>query len=676
MEKTLDATIYPSSPGLTVPDEYSIALLTYRLNKALHAPVSQPARAFVRLNLARCLDSLFVSEPSLTVEWVDLKTALSKLINAATDKDSLQLFSIGGLASKHRPWCLLAQLPTDAGEHTKKLIAAEFLLAVRLDRPMRAKPLDLAWSACMQTHDKEAFELLERRINNYTKHLIGDLLSYCTVEKRGAKSAELLFEARLIACLVARSRSHLHEDHEKSGLARLTSMELKATLELLISGCARGELKLAIYLTAFRLGLPWSLFLEIPFSTARKPDFMIQFDVQAMEIVVDLAQVFPNFDKQEGESFVPTSTVLRLRIPKEAGLVIQQAYNNNPDAERLSDLIYALTEGAEIPGIHEGAIRVTVARLIASAGASAVSAGINTAIAAYLTLQFHLIGHSSHAYFNASSEEMLITEQKWFASLGLGHPLSGSPDHYVAIGAPTTPTDQAIQALYIWRAEQVQLAAPGRHCSLPRLLHFHDCFARAVAYMVALCLGSRNESPMAIQASDMTPRLSMTTYQHKLTGPSKGLSVLPSPELLQCQIELWFCHLERLMGRLKHGDLHHQLIDHIQHVLDRQPVSLLFLASGGYKPVSSADIFSDLKDEKLRLSLDFPRHFFMNNPRRYGVTHEETEAWMRHHDRRSSSYLTTNMGVDSDWMSTMSAAVDAALGSLKIRPIVGLGRAK
>jgi hypothetical protein len=66
----------------------------------------------------------------------------------------------------------------------------------------------------------------------------------------------------------------------------------------------------------------------------------------------------------------------------------------------------------------------------------------------------------------------------------------------------------------------------------------------------------------------------------------------------------------------------------------------------------------------------------MNDMRRYGVTHEETEAWMRHHDRRSSSYLTTNMAVDSDWMSTVSGAIDASLGSLNIRPLVGLGREK
>jgi hypothetical protein len=556
------------------------------------------------------------------------------------------------------------------------LIAAEFLLAIRLDRPMRHKPLDLAWSACMHTITKDAFELLEQRIKNYSRHLIGDLLSYCSVEKRGVKSVELLFEARLTACLMARSRGRHHEDHEKSGLACLTSTELKATIQFLLSGCSRGEIQLAIYLTAFRVGLPWSLFIQIPFSTAGKPDVMIQFDVEALEVVIDLAQVFTARDKQTGESFVPTSSVLRLRIPKEAGLVIQQAYYTNPSAERLCDLIDAPTGAADIPGIHEGAITVTVARLIASAGVSAVSAGINAAVAANLTLQLDLIGHSAHAYFNASFEEMLVTEKKWFTSLGLSHPLSVCSDLHVAVGASSTPTQQAIQALYISRAEQVKLAAPGRRCAVPRLLHFHDCFARAVAFIVALCLGSRHEAQMTIKASDLTLQLTMTAYQHKKTGPNQGLSVLPIPELLKCQLELWIWHLERLLRRMEHADPQHCLNDHIRRILNRQPVPLLFLASDGYMPITSSDIFSDLSDEQPHLSLDFPRHFFMNDMRRYGVTHEETEAWMRHHDRRSSSYLTTNMAVDSDWMSTVSGAIDASLGSLNIRPLVGLGREK
>lgn len=676
MENTLDTTISTSSSGIDAPAQYDILLLTYRINKALNAPASQPARAFVRRNLIRCLDALFVFDPVVAVEWLDLKIKLIKLIDAGAAEDSLQLYAVGGIATKHPVWSLLAQMPADASQPTTVLIAAEFLLAVRLDRQMRPGPLELARVACMKTLDKEAFVRHEQKIKNYAKRLIGDLRSYCSVEKRGLKSVELLFEARLTACLVARSRNLQQEDQERSGLARLTSMELEATIQSLHTGCLHYELKPAVQLAAFRVGLPWSLFRNIPFATARKPDVMIQFDVQAMEILIDLAQVFPDRDKQEGYSFVPTSPVHRLRIPKEAGLVIQQAYYTNPNAERLSDLMDDSTEEAPIPGIHEGVIRVTLARLIATAGASAVSAGIDCAVAAYLTLQFHLIGHSAHAYFNASSEEMLIAEQTWFTSLGLSHPVSGCPDRHVAVGASSTPTQEAIQSLYAWRVEQVHLAAPGRRCGLPRLLHFHDCYARAVTFMVALCLGSRNESPMTIQADDPTSHLSTINYQHKLNGPSMGLSVLPSPELLKCQIELWFCHLELLMRRLEHIDPHNQLIGHIQRVLDRQPVPLLFLASDGYKPASSAGIFSDLTDAKLRLSLDFSRHFFMNNPRRFGVTHEETEAWLRHHTRSRSSYLTTSMGVDSDWMSTMSAAIDAALGSLKIRPIVGLGRKK
>jgi len=676
MEKTHDTIISPFSPGPSAPDEYELLLLTYRFNKALDAPVSQPARGLVRLNLARCIEALFIAEPSLTVEWVNLKSGLSKLISGTTAQDSLQLFSIAGLATKHRAWSLLVQLPPDAGLHTIHLIAAEFLLAIRLDRPMRATPVDLAWRACMHTFDKEAFKIIEQRNKNYAGHLVGDLLSYCSVGKRGVKSTELLFEARVTACLVYRSRSQHREDHERSGLVSLTSMELKATIQFLVSGCLRGEVELALYLAAFRVGLPWSLFVQIPFSTAGKPDVMIQLDVQAMEVLIDLAQVFTDRATHAGESFVPTSSVLRLKIPTEAGLVIQQAYYNNPRADRLSELIDSPDGDLDIPGIHEGAIKVTVARLISSAGASAIGAGIDSAVAANLTLRLDLIGNSAHAYFNATSTEMLAAEQKWFASLGLSHPVVNCPDQHVAIGASSTPTQQAIQALYAWRAEQVRKAAPGRRCGIPRLLHFHDCFARAVAFMVSLCLGSRNESPMAIEASDLTLQLTMTNYQHKKTGPNHGLTVLPIPELLRCQIELWICHLERLLHRLEHADPQNHLIEHIQKVIDRQSIPLLFIASGGYKPLASADIFSDVSDEKLQLPLDFSRHFFMNEPRRLGVTHEQTEAWMRHHDRRTSNYLTTNMASDSDWMSTMSGAIDAALGSLKVRPIVGLGKTK
>lgn len=316
MENTLDTTISTYAPGIDAPANYDILLLTYRMNKALNAPASQPARALVRRNLIACLDALFVSEPVIAVEWLDLKNNLNKLIHAGAAEDSLQLYAVGGIAGKHPAWSLLAQMPADASQPTIKLIAAEFLLAVRLDRQMRPGPLELARVACLKTLDKEAFTRHEQKVKNYAKRLVGDLLLYCSVEKRGLKSAELLFEARVTACLVSRSRSLQHEDRESSGLARLTSTELEATIQSLHSGCMNHELKPAILLAAFRVGLPWPLFLNIPFATARKPEVMIQFDVQAMEFLIDLAQVFNDRDKQEGHSFVPTSSVHRLRIPK------------------------------------------------------------------------------------------------------------------------------------------------------------------------------------------------------------------------------------------------------------------------------------------------------------------------------------------------------------------------
>lgn len=646
----------------------------YSLDSALSAPASKPASHHVRYNVARCLDEILPKEPRLAIEWADLRDAVAGSLNKSVKLDRLQVSTLGSMARQHRAWSLLGQLPENVGAHALELIGAELLLAIRLERVARETPIQLAWDICMRTLDEEAYAALESKVKKYAKRLKDELLSYCTPENRGASSQDLLFDAQVVACLVSRSRNDDQKALSGTSLSRQTPIELKATLAHLVAGCRRGDVTCAIQLAAFRSGLPWPLFIKIPFLGVTKSDALLQYDVQTGEIIVDLARVFSDLAQLQGPAYTPTSSVVRLRLPVIASEAINSAYCSNPTAVRMGELADDLRK-METFGftLNSGSITATLPRLISSAGQSAIRAGIDRGIAAYLTLRFDLIGHSANAYFNASDREVRQAEDTWFDALGVGPAASGDKGARVAIGAPSVPTEAAIACLYTALLERLHAVNPGRRCGTAKLFLFHDAFARLVAFFVALCFGSRDESPMTIHAASLTPNLSHAVYEHKKVGPNRGLSVLPVPEALTAQLHSWFRHLERLASRLATLDPESAQIQHIQDVLAGNDVPLLFLMSGGYRPMASANIFTDVP-ARLHLKHDFARKFFMNVPRKYGVSHEVVEAWMRHHHRRSSTYSTTCMATETDWMSQMASVLDQELGNLKIRPVVGLGK--
>lgn len=654
---------------------YNEQLAIVSVCSALHAPASKPALHNVFSNVTRCVDALFQKEPRLAVEWADLHNALTASLQSMGDASKLHIAALGGMASRHRAWSLLGQLPENIGNKAHLLLGAELLLAIRLERVMRDTPIDLGWRLAMQNLDNEQRAVLEHRTEKYARRLMAELVSYCHPQNRSASSRDLLYEAQVVACLVGRSRNDDQQALSGTSISALTPIELEATLEQLVAGCHRGDVTCAVQLAAFRVGLPLPLFLKIPFAHAAKPDSVIRYDATSGEAILDLARVFSDRAKVQGLAYTPTSSVLRLRMPAVAAAVIHPAYCSNPHAQCMEDILENVKCADTFSfTINSGAISATVARLIASAAPSAVRAGIDQGIASYMTLRFDQMGNSSHAYFNASDREMRHAEDIWLKTLDLGEASPGDQVPRVAVGAPATPTEQAVARVFSELQHHVHTAAPGRRTGITKLFHHHDAYARLVSFGVAMCFGSRDESPMTIHAADLPPNRSQVAYQHKKVGPNRGLSVLPVPELFKAQLALWFAHLRRLLARLENACTDMSAIKrHIQDVLDGKDVPLLFLLSQGYKPVASSDIFTHIPSE-LHLKHDFARHFFMNAPRKYGVSLEAVEAWMRHHNRRSSSYSCISMITEEEWMSQMSSALDLELGSLRIRPVVGLGR--
>ena len=642
---------------------------------ALHAPASKPGLRDVLTNITRCVDVIFQKEPQLAVEWADLHSALTAWLQTSGDTSNLHIAALGSISGRHRAWSLVGRLPKNAGDKTLQLLGAELLLAIRLERVVRDVPIELAWRIAMHTLEDENRAHLTNRAEKYAQRLIAELVSYCQPESRRASSRDLLYEAQVVSCLVGRSRNDDQQALNGSSISALTSIELQATLKQLVAGCHRGDVACAVQLAAFRVGLPWTLFLKIPFAHAAKPDSVIQYDASTGEVILDLARVFSDRAQVHGPAYTPTSSVLRLRMPAVSAAVILPTYCSNPDAQRLGDLLEDVKRADTFSfTINTGAIQATVARLIASAGPSAIRTGIDRGIASYMTLRFDQMGHSSHAYFNASDQEIRHAENTWLKTLDLGDASSGDQVSRVAVGAAATPTEQAVARVFNELRHQVDTAAPGRHSGLTKLFHHHDAFARLVSFDVAMCFGSRDESPMSMRAVDLTGHLSQITYQHKRVGPNLGLSVLPVPELFKAQITLWLAHLRRLLARLENVETDTaEVKQHIQDVLDGKNVPLLFLLSEGYKPIASRDIFNKIPDE-LHLKHDFARHFFMNAPRKHGVSQEAVEVWMRHHNRRFSSFSSISMITDEEWMSQMSMVLDWEFGSLRIRPVVGLGR--
>lgn len=656
----------------TGKSEYTQQQQLYRVYSALNAPASRPALHFVITNLNRCLDRLFQAEPNLAAYWSELRTALRTAACTVQPMDRLHISALGSIVSKHRVWSFLGQLSETASDETLELLATEILLSIRLERTVRQVPILLAWQCEMRTVDEDEAATLGMKVKKYARRLKGELLSSCSEQRRGVAAQDLLFEAQLIGCLVSRVRNDSQKSISESGLSSLTPIELTAALERLTSEVKAGDVTSAIYLLAFRASLPWPLFLKIPFVDHRKQDCICHYDPVAGEFVFDLSRLFSDHAKVSGEAYVATSPLIRLRAPTMAAQVVNAAYCANPSAKRLGDLVPDLETASKLDmSLNSGAIKVTLPRLIASAGPSALRADIDRAVGSYLTLRFDQIDQSSTAYINISSDELIAAESQWFSAVGLDYPRVRG-DAIVAVGANATPTGAAIAQVYIALSQKQAHRSPGRRTGIERLFLFHDAVATGVAFITALSLGARNESPMSIKASHVTSDQSQLPYRHKAVGPSRGQTLLPIPALLKAQLRLWEAHLKRMLSRIKKIDPAHSAIAHIELVLGHQEVPLIFLLSGGYRPISSDRIFDGLSSN-LMLTRDFGRHFFKNAARKYKISHEATEAWMRHHTRKASTFSSTNMLTEEVWMSQMASAIDRELGSLRIRPLVGLG---
>lgn len=504
----IDSDTHADRPGAATAANgtYKEKLAIVSVCSALHAPASKPALRNVFSNITRCIDALFQKEPRLAVEWAKLHSALTASLQSLGDTSKLHIAALSGIASRHRAWSLLGQLPDNAGDKALQLLGAELLLAIRLERVVRDVPIELAWRIAMQTLEDEKRADLINRAEKYARRLVAELVSYCQPENRSASSRDLLYEAQVVGCLVGRSRNDDQQALSGTSISALTPIELQATLEQLVAGCHRGDVICAVQLAAFRVGLPWPLFLKIPFSHAAKPDGVIRYDATSGEAILDLARVFSDQAQVQGLAYTPTSSVLRLRMPAVAAAVIHPAYCSNPDAQRIGDLLDDVQRADTFSfTINSGAISATVARLISSAGLSAIRAGIDRGIASYMTLRFDQMGHSSHAYFNASDQEMRHAEDTWLKALDLGEASSGDQVLRVAVGAPATPTERAVARVFSVLQHHVHTAAPGRRTGIAKLFHHHDAYARLVSFDVALCFGSRDESPMTMRATDLAP---------------------------------------------------------------------------------------------------------------------------------------------------------------------------
>lgn len=659
--------------AMTAPLDADVAREFTRALAALKPPPSQVGLRQVFHNAAACLDVVFKAVPQAAAAFSALREAISQCAHSTAPHGPSAMIMLEGMRAKFPAWTLMASLHAESGDEVRLLLGAELLLATRREGVMRSPVLDRVATLCRRTLKEERRSKLQEQANNYAKRLLGELDSLCDGELRNVEAHELNLQQKIIACFVSRTKpAHPTGQAPGQGMA-LTDLERRFHLSKLSARCDENDAAATILITAFRMGVPWYIAKEIPLDPFQDPSSLMWIDTAAGVVFVDLTRVFLQQARVRGPQFKPSSLVLRLRLPRNVKAKLHALYAACPAAQRLGDLAPqdAPPERA-LNSMSQGAIKLSLARLQHGAGAGAVRAGVDPVIAAYIALDLGLVGGSAHPYFNADPNELCDGEDRWFTHLGLA-PAALGQDTAVSTGAAATPTSASIAGLFTTLVDRVTAARPGRNCGLERLLRFHDAFARLVAFVVILCLGCRREGQLGLRPGNVG--LQSVLYQHKRVGPGQGLSLLPIPAVLQTELKLWLAHLKRLDRRLSRFEQSDSILRarfHIRAALAGQGQALIFVLTGGYRPIGSTDVFEGVPPE-LRLTPDFARHFIPNAARTHGINHSLAEAWMRHHNGAKSHYSSTSLICQSHWMSAMASAIDAICADLKVRPVVGLG---
>ena len=655
-------------------------VVLFSLTSILKSPADQPNLPLVVANVHRCLQATQARLPHPAGALTHLTTELAiaaDLLAGAHELD--QPAAMIGRVSMHKAWALcssdLERAPLALLESVGFEIARAYLTqSVFLSGPA---------AELYRVQQKSMNEGLSQKeldgLENYVLSQCKRTQPVFADRAAGLDAGTAAFNARVVASVRAQTSSLRVEERQAAGrIFEMTQSELAHVAAKLKEQMETGDAQALQVALAFCIGLPWELCLKVPFFTGKRCPAVAWINPVDQCVYIDLERVLPGLSKKQTDRHIPTTMRLTRPLPLLVGNLVYEACAANPGMEAVEGLAgnSSTISRSLLPGAStETAIRVSVARLIASRGGAALRAGLSRDTAAYAALSLSLISKSDHHYLVKQRSAIWLGCGQIYASLQWG-PCVPDPDAGgTAFGSRVTPEVSWITDVI----EELQTVAiqlrPGKRYRLSSLVRHHNAYASYVGLLMTILVGGRSRSKIEFFASIWRERSAFGQHGDKLVGPTLGLTPVPVPTTLSAQLTLWRTHLGALDRRLKKLGLKKEHLgrSRIQAILNSDEVNLLFTMSeeGTPQMLGMKTLF---EGEGRSLNRDFSRHVVPDLLAAQEVPFEQVQWWLRHHVDGTSASAITSTTVQHVWLSRVATALDRIALDLGLRPLHGIAR--
>lgn len=202
------------------------------------------------------------------------------------------------------------------------------------------------------------------------------------------------------------------------------------------------------------------------------------------------------------------------------------------------------------------------------------------------------------------------------------------PERSSYIGSPFCPKPECLVVL-VTKLRQRLIANLQQPLAADTLIDIHNSYTAYVVLFVAFATGYRSVQAPLSRDTDFDPLSRMLVVADKTDSSYSHARLVPVPEILSRQLDLYRQHRERVIGQLW------ALLG-----IEKPAHFLFFLSKGGNRtkkseklvrvtPVSPATVTENLRGIS-DLPLNLNRHYLRSELRHRGVSAELVDAWMGH----------------------------------------------
>lgn len=459
----------------------------------------------------------------------------------------------------------------------------------------------------------------------------------------------------------------------------LSSGQFKKACDQVAIWAAADDWRGAFAICAALTSLSIDLVPEIPLNAQIDGECVTCINTDTGTVFSDLSFLAEDAaDAPTNGNALPASLVIQRPFPAPLADRLRRRRALHPEAKTLKGLYPESTAlSGEQAMIDEGGeIVPSWARWGNSVGIHARHIGIDNLLVSIITSDFGHIPRSKIHYAVISPLEVWQASSRCFKQFGWGdvEPQAGN---FLSFGSRAVPTDRALSQASAWHIQELERMRPARaERNLGKLLAFHHCYTRYIAFELALLLGLRQCRSYQLYADineDFDTWVEILDKQ--VPGPAGALPVVLCDRAKKL-INLYRTHCTAMSGRLERlGKKGTALFEWLLAVTRRERVALLCTASAlnMVDEVGSHLVFSQI-EPTLTLAPDAGRKWIENLLRKEGLKSGDIDAAMRHEvlgQARSSSTADFTL---LEWVQRVAPAIDRAADAVLPPARHGLSR--